>query len=291
MTPPGATSDTSDESVLLTVEDGVGVVTLNRPARLNAMDTAMQHALPARLAEAADREDVRVIVLTGAGRGFCAGADLGVLTGLGEGDEVVMPGRDFLIARTIAKPVIAAVNGPCAGIGMVFALACDLRFSTPEAKFGTGFARRGLVAEQGLAWLLSKLVGAGAAMDLLLTSRVIDGSEAHGLGMVDQLHSESALLPAALDYARTLAAGSSAVSMGVIKWQLQKAQETTLWQALDDADEITKRSLAGRDFVEIGSTLTREATPTYPPIPPGRLGDEPPLHLIPPTSSTARSPS
>lgn len=278
----GELSPVAAEAVLLAVEDGVGVVTLNRPERLNAMDSAMREGLPARLQEAADREDVRVILLTGAGRAFCAGADLEVLSGLGAGDPVVMPGREFLVARTIAKPVIGVINGACTGIGLVFALACDLRMSTPTAKFGTGFARRGLVAEQGLAWLLSSLIGHSRALDLLFSSRVIDGREAHALGMVDQLHEEEDLLPAAMRYARHLAENSSAVSMGLIKWQAQRAQSSTLWEALDDADEITKRSLTGRDFVTIGATLARDAKPGYLPIPPGRLGDEPPVGLIPP---------
>jgi enoyl-CoA hydratase/carnithine racemase len=275
-------SPAAQKAVLLDVEDGVGMITLNRPDRLNAMDPAMQEGLPGRMREAADRDDVRVIVLTGAGRGFCAGADLEVLSDLGSGEtHVDMPGRDFLMARTIPKPVIGAVNGACAGIGMVFALACDVRFSVPTAKFGTGFARRGLVAEQGLAWLLPQLIGHSRAMDLLLTSRVIEGEEAHRLGLVDQLHAPDQLLPAALAYARALAENNSAVSMGVIKWQVQRAAETSLWEALDDADEITKRSLSGRDFVTVGATLGAKDRPAYLPIPRGRLSDEPPLHLIP----------
>lgn len=278
-----ALSAEAAETVLLTVEDGVGTITLNRPDRLNAMDGAMRDAFPARLEEAADRDDVRVVLVTGAGRGFCAGADLDVLDALGEGEEKVqMPGRGFLAARTIPKPVIGVVNGACAGIGLVFALACDLRFSTPTAKFGTGFARRGLVAEQGLAWLLPQLVGHSRALDLLFTSRVVDGAEAHALGMVDQLHEPDELMPAAVAYARNLVENSSAVSMGLIKWQAQRAQETSLWQALDDADEMTRRTLEGRDFVTVGATLRRDDQPGYLPIPPGRLGDEPPLDLIPP---------
>ena len=120
----------------------------------------MRAAFPARLEEAADRDDVRVILLTGAGRGFCAGADFAVLSALGQGRaDRALPGPRYLVAKTIPKPVIGVVNGACAGLGLVFALACDVRFASPETKFGTGFARRGLVAEQGLAWLLSDLVG------------------------------------------------------------------------------------------------------------------------------------
>ncbi|MFB8388295.1 enoyl-CoA hydratase-related protein [Microbacterium sp. NPDC055910] len=270
----------SEETVLLDVADGIATITLNRPARLNAMNGEMQRALPARLAEAADRDDVRVIILTGAGRGFCAGADFSVLEGLGDGDEVTMPERELLIARTIPKPVIGVVNGPCAGIGLVFALACDIRFAAADATFGTGFARRGLVAEQGLAWLLTNLVGPSRAMDLLFTSRTFDGVQARRLGVVDHVRSSSVLAEAAREYARGLIENGSAVSMGVMKWQVQRAAGSSFWEAFDDDADITQQALTGRDFVQIGSRLGKER-PDYAPIPAGRLGDAPPVHLIP----------
>lgn len=269
-------------AVLLEVADGVAVVTLNRPDRLNAVDHTIRAAFPARMEEAADREDVRVIVVTGAGRGFCAGADFRVLDSLGSGDRRPLPGRDYLVARTIPKPVIAAVNGPCAGIGLVFALACDLRFTSAGVKFGTGFASRGLVAEQGLAWLLARTVGPSRALDLLFTARTFRGAEAHDLGLVDGLHEDGAVREETLRYARALAAGSSAVSMGVMKWQVQRATESSLWEAVDDAEEITLRSFAGRDFVRFGSGAAATGPGGFPPIPPGRLGEAAPVDLIPP---------
>lgn len=279
---PSAVAD----PVLLAVADGVGILTLNRPHRLNAVDDRLMARFLERLDEVADREDVRVVVVTGAGRGFCAGADLEVLGDLGTGEQqVAMPGLAYLRARTLPKPVIAAVNGACAGLGLVIALTCDLRFATPTAKFGTGFARIGLVAEQGLAWLLPRLVGPGNAMDLLLSARLVEGEEARSMGLVDRLHDADDLLGATLVYARALAAGSSPVSMGVIKWQVQRSLETSLEQAMDDADPLTRASLVGRDFVDVGSRLRARETPSYAPLPAGspRLGDEPPVGLIPPS--------
>jgi enoyl-CoA hydratase/carnithine racemase len=279
----------AEDAVTLEVVDGVGIVTLNRPDRLNAVDHTIRAAYPARMAEAAAREDVRAIVLTGAGRGFCAGADVKVLGNLGTGTRGTMPGRDYLVARTVAKPVIAAVNGACAGLGLVFALSCDVRFAAATATFDTGFARRGLVAEQGTAWLLARSVGPSRALDLLYDGRTLSGTEAHRIGLVDHLHSGDGVLAAAVAYARDVAASKSPMSLGVMKWQVQRAMETSLWQALDDADELTRRSLAGRDFLQHGATLRRDERADYPPLRDGRLGDESPVHLIEPHRPTPES--
>ncbi|MDQ4053445.1 MAG: enoyl-CoA hydratase-related protein [Actinomycetota bacterium] len=274
----------SADAVTLEISDAVGVVTLNRPERLNAVDDTIREAFPARMAEAADRDDVRAIVLTGAGRGFCAGADITVLGNIGAGQKRTMPGRTYLAARSIPKPVIAAVNGVCAGLGLVFALSADVRFSAPSTRFETGFARRGLVAEQAIGWLLTRAVGPSKALDLLYTGRTFTGAEAHELGLVDHLHPEHAVLEQAVAYARHIASSSSPVSMAAMKWQVHRAAETSLWEGLDDAETLTEASLAGRDFVEYGATLARDAHADFPPLPVGRLGDDPPLHLIPPAS-------
>lgn len=269
------------DAVTLDVHDGVGVVTLNRPERLNAVDDTLRAAFPLRMAEAADREDVRAIVVTGAGRGFCAGADISVLGSIGAGEKRTMPGRAYLIARTIPKPVIAAVNGVCAGLGLVFALSADIRFSAPSTRFDTGFARRGLVAEQGIGWLLARTIGPSKTLDLLYTGRAFTGEEAHTLGIVDQLHDEERVLDAAVAYAREIASSSSPVSMAAMKWQVQRALETTLWEGVDDAEVLTKLALAGPDFVEHGATLARGANADFPPLPAMRLGDAPPTDLFP----------
>ncbi len=270
------------DAVTLAVHRGVGVVTLNRPERLNAVDDTLRAAFPARMAEAADRDDVRAIVLTGAGRGFCAGADVTVLGAIGAGEERTLPGRTYLAARSIPKPVIAAVNGVCAGLGLVFALSADLRFAAPSTRFETGFARRGLVAEQAIGWLLARTVGPSRALDLLYTGRTFTGAEAHELGLVDHLRPEDAVLDEAVAYARTLVSSSSPVSMAAMKWQVQRALETSLWEGLDDAEALTRSALSGRDFVEHGATLARDARADFPPLPAGRLDDRLPLDLIPP---------
>lgn len=267
--------------VLIDIADGVALITLNRPDRLNAYEDEMGTHLFDALVEAADRTDVRVIVLTGAGRAFCAGADFTVLADLGEGTrEYAEPFAPFSTPRTIAKPVVAAINGACVGIGLLLALMCDLRFAGADARIGTGFATRGLVAEQGLAWLLQRAAGPARAADLLFSGRLITGTQAETFGLVNGTYPAEELLESTLDYARGLATHSSPASMAAMKWQLHRAEQTDLQGAIDDAHELTRRSLRGRDFVEIGARLGRGERPDFPPLPPTRLGPEAPLDLL-----------
>jgi enoyl-CoA hydratase/carnithine racemase len=271
------------DAALLDVDQGVALITLNRPHRLNAWNAELGERFFAAVEAAADREDVRAIVVTGAGRGFCSGADFSVLGDLGDGTvQFEAPPTPFSALRAVPKPVIAAVNGPCAGLGLLVALMCDLRFATPETKLMTGFGARGLVAEQGLAWLLPRLVGASRALDLLFSARVVLGEEAHAIGLVDRLHPHDALLERSLDYARALAERSSPVSMAVMKWQVQRGLETGLEQAVAEADVLTRHSLVGRDFCEVGTRLVPGEAREFAPLPRGRLGDAPPVDLIPP---------
>ena len=195
------------EVVLRTVEDGVALLTLNRPDRLNAWTAEMERAYFGLLAECAAAEDVRAIVVTGAGRGFCAGADMQELLAIGEGaiDEAAAARdeRPQTFPLTIPKPIVAAINGPCAGIGLVQALMCDIRFAAEGAKLTTAFARRGLVAEHGISWILPRLVGPARALDLLLSGRVVLAEEAAELGLVNRALPGDRLLDEAL--ARRLA--------------------------------------------------------------------------------------
>lgn len=283
------TNNSYEELVLLDVDKGVGVLRLNRPNRLNAVDQPTMDRLVERFTEVADRDDIRVIVLTGAGRGFCAGADMSVLNDIGTGEQdVKMPGMDYMIARRVPKPIIAAINGPCIGLGLVFALTCDMRFCGANSKLGTGFARIGLVAEQGLSRLLPRLVGTSKALDLLYSSRFFDGNEAAALGLADRVYSNEELLSSTLEYARSLATHSSPISMAVMKWQVYRGEETCLEQAIDDADPLTRASLAGRDFVTVGAHLKAGVKPAYPALEShGLMGDKPPLEWIAPADPSS----
>jgi enoyl-CoA hydratase/carnithine racemase len=259
--------DTQTEVVQLQVEDGVALLTLNRPDRLNAWTGEMEHAYFALLEQCAEDERVRAIVVTGAGRGFCAGADMKQLQALGDGTVDVDAGtqerRPQTLPLSIPKPIIAAINGACAGIGLVQALMCDLRFAAEGAKLTTAFARRGLVAEHGISWLLPRLVGPADALDLLLSGRVVFAEEAQTLGLVNRVFAPDRLLDAALDYARELVVNCSPASMATIKRQLYAALDQALPDALADADRLMLASFTAPDFVEGVASFVERRDPRF----------------------------
>ncbi|MEJ5221927.1 MAG: enoyl-CoA hydratase-related protein, partial [Tepidiforma sp.] len=203
-----------------TAAHGVAVITLHRPERLNAWTGRMHTEYRWCLQQAEADPTVRVIVVTGAGRGFCAGADARALEGHiekggydpGTPAELPTPGfgvrpefdHDFAYHFGLAKPTIAAINGPAAGVGLVLACFCDIRFAAAGAKLTTAHGRLGLPAEYGLSWLLPRLIGLSAAMELLLSSRVFLAEEAEQLGLVHRVLPADELMPAVLDYARRL---------------------------------------------------------------------------------------
>src|SRR3954471_12928691 len=207
------------EVVQRTIDDGVALLTLNRPERLNAWTGEMERAYFELLEDCGARDDVRVIVLTGAGRGFCAGADMDDLETIGtEGtDAADHDRRPITFALTVPKPIVAAVNGPVAGLGLVQALMCDIRFAAAGAKITTSFARLGLPAEHGVSWILPRLVGPARALDLLFSSRVVLAEEALELGLVNRVVPGEDLLGETLAYAREMARGCSPQSLANMK--------------------------------------------------------------------------
>ncbi len=214
--------------------------------------------------------DVRVIVVTGAGKGFCAGADMDMLQGIGEagGTGSAAPGKHYeqYYATTLNKPVIAAINGACAGIGLVHAMMCDIRFAASGAKFTTAFARRGLIAEHGVSWVLPRLVGPARAMDVLLSGRVFLAEEAEDLGMVNKVFAPEALLDETIAYAQDLAANSSPSSMAVMKRQVWKALTQSISEASSEADALMAKSLAEADFKEGVASFVEKRAPAFNPV-------------------------
>ena len=185
------------QEILYAVQDRVATITLNRPDRLNAYTQTMGEELRAAFAAADADDNVRAIVLTGAGRGFCAGADMARLSAAVAGKSTLkVPGQaasEGLAANFaqrnsyilgIQKPIIAGINGAVAGIGLVLTLYCDIRYMAAGSKLTTAFARRGLIAEHGIAWMLPRLIGPMHALDLLLSARVIAAEEAAAMGLV-----------------------------------------------------------------------------------------------------------
>jgi enoyl-CoA hydratase/carnithine racemase len=258
------------EVVLFDVEDRVALLTLNRPERLNAWTPELQTRYFDLLEECAAREDVRAIVITGAGRGFCAGADMQNLEQIAGGDGERATGaadaRPVTFALGIPKPVIAAINGACAGLGLVHALMCDVRFAARTAKLTTAFARRGLVAEHGIGWMLPRLIGPARALDLLLSGRVVLGDEAAELGLVNRAVADEQVLDEALAYARILATESSPASMARIKAQVYADYERTLAESLEQANRLMVESFSGPDFGEGVRSFLERRPPEFAPL-------------------------
>ena len=243
------------------VSDGVAVLTLNRPDRLNAWVPDMQVRYFDLLEQAAADRSVRAIVVTGAGRGFCAGADMEVLQS--DDDGIPRDHRPQTFPTTIPKPVIAAINGPAAGLGLVMALQCDIRFAAAGAKLTTAFARRGLIAEHGISWTLPRLVGSANALDLLFSGRVVLAEEALGMGLVNAVHPADELLDRTLDYARELATWSSPTSMAVMKKQVYEHMELGAAPALEESNRLMEESFRRPDFAEGVAAFVESREPRF----------------------------
>jgi enoyl-CoA hydratase/carnithine racemase len=251
--------------VLCEVGDGVAEITLNRPDRLNAWTGELERDYFAALEACGARADVRAIVVTGAGRGFCAGADMHDLQAIGAngGREENGGRRKQTFPTTIPKPIVAAINGACAGIGLVQALMCDVRFAAAEAKFTTAFARRGLVAEHGISWILPRLVGPARALDLLLSGRVLLGVEAAEIGLVNRAVEGGGVLDEARAYARDLAANCAPSSMAAMKSQVYAALDQDIDSALLEANGLMAASLAADDFREGVASFVEKRPPAF----------------------------
>jgi enoyl-CoA hydratase/carnithine racemase len=265
------------------VSDRVATITLNRPDKLNAWTAVMESEVRAAIGEAERDDNVRAIVLTGAGRGFCAGADMSLLSTVAEkgldergraqalqssrsaGREGARADfqRKYSYFPAVGKPMIAAINGPVVGLGLVIALYCDLRFASEAARFGTAFARRGLIAEYGMAWMLPRLIGHANALDLLFSARMIDAAEALRMGLVNQVFSQDVFAGNVQEYARDLGANVSPRSMRVIKRQVYEAMFQTLEQAFETSEREMLASLQCEDFKEGVAHFVEKRAPKF----------------------------
>jgi enoyl-CoA hydratase/carnithine racemase len=259
----------NDDVVLYEVNDGVGLLTLNRPDRMNAWTGQMEDRYFDLLTQAQADGNVTAIVVTGAGKGFCPGADMDLLQGIGDssgGSLGAADRRPVTFPLSIRKPVIGAINGACAGVGLVQALMFDVRFAAAGAKFTTAFARRGLIAEYGVSWLLPRLVGTSRALDLLMSGRVFTSEEALQLGVVNQVHPKEEVLEAALAYARDLAANCSPASMATMKHQVYTHASVDIATALEQSTAYMQQSLQGPDFKEGVSSYVEKRPPAFAPL-------------------------
>ena len=270
------------EELTLEIQGASAIITFNRPARLNALTWRMLAEF--RHAVAAAEHDQRVvgIILTGAGRGFSAGMDTAALAAGIRGESTagqIFPeldaepgdpamGPEFRVTfgylLGVRKPLVAAVNGPCAGLAFVLAMLCDLRFASESAVFKTAFAQRGLVAEHGVSWILPRLIGASRALDLLWHPRKVTATEALQLGLVNRVLSDSALLDAARQYIAELAGASSPASLMEIKQQVYRALMQPLDVAMHEAIERMEGSFKRPDFAEGVQSFLEQRPPQFP---------------------------
>lgn len=246
-------------------DNGVLLLTWNRPERNNGWTVDLENEYFEALIEAARNPVVRVIVVTGAGNSFCPGLDMRVLAGATEGVSSAGDRKRWplTLVRRIPKPVISAINGACAGIGLIQAVASDLRFASTAAKFTAAFPRRGLPTENSLSWMLPRLVGTGNAMDLLLSGRVVAAEEAQSLGLVNRVVEPDRLLDTAIAYARDMAANCSPRSMAAAKQQVhadwERTSEESRLQALVHVADLT----GGPDFREGVSSFVEKRPPSF----------------------------
>lgn len=272
------------EEILYAVEDPIATITLNRPERLNAMTPRMADEIRHAVAHAEEDPAAVAIVLTGAGRGFCAGADLKGLQAIGEGGDFrggnspeleASPGDPALgpsfqgpysYLCSVRKPVIAAVNGPIAGLGLAAALYADMRFASDRASFTTAFVRRGLIAEWGIGWTLPRLVGPAHALDLLFSGRKIDAAEAERIGLVNRMLPHDELLPFVAAYVRDLAASCSPTSMQIMKRQVYTRLTSELGPAMDESIRLMVESFGRQDFKEGVQSFLKKRPPRFPRI-------------------------
>jgi enoyl-CoA hydratase/carnithine racemase len=255
------------EQILYEVDEPAATIILNRPKQLNAWTDRMAAEVKHALAQAEEDERVVAIILTGAGRGFCSGADMHLLRGISEGkgaEEVpaelaAEPGDPsvgesfrgtYTYLMSIRKPIVAAVNGPVAGMAVPIVCSCDIRLASDQASFTTAFSKRGLVAEWGSSWLLPRLIGPARALDLLFSSRKVDAAEAERIGLVNEVVPHDQLLAFARSYVEEIAANCSPTSMQIMKRQVYQHLTESLSHAEKEAFDLMLESFKRPDFRE-----------------------------------------
>ena len=274
-------SKSNYEEIIYEVSDPVATIMLNRPAALNALTAKMLAEIRHAVAAAEQDESVVGIVLTGAGRAFCPGMDMNALDSMSSGssggkDDLshlqanpgdAEMGENFRLAYTylmsVRKPIIAAINGACAGLGFAIATLADLRVVERQAKFSTAFSQRGLIAEHGVSWTLPRLIGSGNALDLLWSARKFNGEEAKEIGLAERLVETDEALATAQEYVRNLAASAAPVSLQVMKSQVYRHLNMPLGEAIAETNDWMAQSLTKDDFREGVRSFIEKRPPKF----------------------------
>ena len=272
------------EEIIYDVADGVAVITMNRPETLNALTDRTQAEIRHALDQSERNGDVIGNVLTGAGRGFCSGVDMNALGAMSEAgrrlgaahaDLAADPGNpdndpNFEIGAAyflgLRKPLIAAINGACAGLGFSYAVFCDLRFVDRTARFATAFSQRGLIAEHGTSWMLPRLIGPANALDILWTGRKFDGDEAGRIGLANRVCEPGECVNDACAYLREIAVAAAPNSLMMMKRQIYRHLNAELRPAMEESNAWMDASLARGDFKEGVASFVERRPPKFAPI-------------------------
>jgi len=259
-----AEAKTAVEVVRYTVENGVAWIRLNRPETMNAVNGALRRALADSVKQADRDEAVKVVVVTGEGRAFCAGADVREFQSREGALEGIQQDYEFLLSRlwSMAKPTIAAMNGVAAGIGASLALVCDLRYAVPQASFVEAFVKIGLTVDGGATWLLPRLLGSAKALELFYTGDPLNAAEAERLGVVNRVVEPERLEPTVRELAERLAAGPSH-ALGAIKRSVSYAMNATLEDAMEFEFHLQGVQMQRDDFKEGVSAFLEKRQPRF----------------------------
>ena len=269
------------QEILYDLDESVAIITMNRPETLNALTDLTQAEIRHALNESEKNPDIIGTVLTGAGRGFCSGVDMNALGAMSEAGRRLGnvyaqlkadPGNpdndpNFDVATSyflgLRKPLIAAINGACAGLGFSYATFCDLRFIDKNARLTTSFAQRGLIAEHGTSWMLPRLIGPANALDLFWTSRKFDGEEAFRLGFANRLSEPGKCVKDAVGFLKEIAASSAPNSLMLMKKQVYRHLNKELAQAMNESNAWMDESLARGDFKEGVDSFVERRPPNF----------------------------
>lgn len=252
--------------VLTDKAGGFATLTFNRPDRRNGWSPELEAAYFTALDECEADDEVRAVVVTGAGTTFCPGLDTQRLAAVST-TGLNLAGRPPMFRpRRFPKPMIAAVNGACAGIGLIHALMCDVRFAARGARFSTAFARRGLAAEYAISWVLPRYIGVENALDLLLTARTFDADEAHRLGLVSRLCDPGDVLAEAQAYASDIATHCAPAALAAIRHQVYTDLDGGLEEAMTRSLKVMEVTNAGPDLAEGVASFVERREPRFGPI-------------------------